>query len=43
MISNALKFTEKGGIILTAKFNDQTNNMIKITVADSGRGIKEED
>ena len=44
LLGNALKFTTKGSIKLKAKpFNHIGDRMIKISVKDSGIGIKEED
>jgi signal transduction histidine kinase/DNA-binding NarL/FixJ family response regulator/HPt (histidine-containing phosphotransfer) domain-containing protein len=40
LISNAVKFTEKGCVILDISFTDNT---IKITVSDTGIGIREDD
>jgi PAS domain S-box-containing protein len=40
LVNNALKFTEKGGITLTTR---KRNNLIQVTVKDTGPGIKEED
>jgi signal transduction histidine kinase len=40
LISNALKFTEKGSITLTAKRGTDT---IQVSVTDTGMGIKKED
>lgn len=40
LASNAVKFTFKGGVTLAA--NDETD-MLKITVADTGIGIKQEE
>jgi len=38
LIGNAIKFTEKGGIDIFAEV-DSTNNMVKISVKDTGIGI----
>ena len=44
LLGNALKFTTKGSIKIKAKpFNHIGDRMIKISVKDSGIGIKEED
>jgi signal transduction histidine kinase len=40
LIVNALKFTEKGSVIIDAKLN---NNLLQFTVKDTGIGIKPED
>lgn len=40
LIVNALKFTEKGSVIIDAKLN---NNLLQFTVTDTGIGIKPED
>ena len=40
LISNAIKFTKKGSIVLTLKTED---NSIFVSIADSGLGIAEED
>ena len=40
MISNAIKFTLKGQIVIRASVND--NQTFKITVEDTGIGIKPE-
>jgi CheY-like chemotaxis protein len=41
LLSNALKFTFKGGI--TARVQQEANYIFKITVEDTGIGIKDED
>ena len=41
LISNAIKFTFKGGIVVKASMS--TQNMLKIKVKDTGHGIKPED
>jgi len=38
LVGNALKFTEHGGITLTAEL-DSVKNFIKVLVADTGRGM----
>jgi signal transduction histidine kinase/CheY-like chemotaxis protein len=45
LISNALKFTSKGKVIIQAKTNSETEDMcfIDFAVKDNGIGIKEED
>ena len=44
LISNAIKYTEKGKIDVTAKcINNGNNCTLIVTVEDSGRGIKRED
>ncbi|MDF1534803.1 MAG: PAS domain S-box protein [Methanosarcinaceae archaeon] len=40
LLSNAIKFTEKGGITIKAK---TINNVIDISISDTGIGIKSED
>jgi PAS domain S-box-containing protein len=40
LISNSMKFTEKGGITITSK---KIENAIRVSVSDTGCGIKEED
>lgn len=40
LVNNALKFTEKGGIAITTTVG---NNFIRVTVKDTGMGIKKED
>jgi len=40
LIGNALKFTEEGGITLTAELSD--NNMVRVSVIDTGRGMSED-
>jgi len=40
LLSNAVKFTQQGGITIKIKKKDE---MIKITVRDTGIGVKEED
>jgi signal transduction histidine kinase len=42
LINNAMKFTEKGGIIVTSK-NCEDKNHLEICVKDTGSGISEED
>jgi PAS domain S-box-containing protein len=41
MVNNAVKFTEKGGITLVSSLSD--NNTIRVSVVDTGVGIKNED
>lgn len=44
LLTNALKFTEKGRIDLTIQaINEKGNDFLKIAVADTGIGIKRED
>jgi|GEM_PF-1119411 signal transduction histidine kinase len=38
LLGNAAKFTEKGGISISATI-DQTKNMVEVLVTDTGRGI----
>jgi signal transduction histidine kinase len=40
LISNAIKFTEKGNITITTKI---FSNVIEVSVEDTGTGVKEED
>ena len=40
LIGNALKFTFKGRVVVTAEFH---NELLQVDVTDSGVGIKEED
>lgn len=40
-LDNAIKFTDKGSITVRCEF--QPNNMLRISVKDTGRGIAEED
>jgi len=42
LLSNALKFTEKGGVTISAK-KASSGNMIKVCVKDTGGGIADED
>lgn len=42
LMSNAIKFTEEGGITVSCA-NNQDQNHVEICVADTGPGIKEED
>jgi signal transduction histidine kinase/CheY-like chemotaxis protein len=43
LISNAIKFTSKGSVTVSAELNHLERTFLKITVQDSGIGIKEED
>jgi len=45
LLSNAYKFTSKGGITVRAKMveNDHSKTLMEIAVSDSGIGIKKED
>jgi len=45
LLSNAVKYTEKGyvGLTITAEKQDNKQVWLKITVSDTGRGIKPED
>jgi CheY-like chemotaxis protein len=46
LLNNAIKFTEKGSIVISSsksKFDDNKPAMAKISVTDTGIGIKEED
>lgn len=40
-LSNAIKFTREGQVILKVVLEDQKHNIIKISVIDSGEGIEE--
>lgn len=40
LLDNAIKYTEKGGILVTAKSD---NNFISVSIQDSGIGISQED
>lgn len=40
LVNNAIKFTEKGGIVITSS---RGQNFIQVSVADTGPGVKEED
>ena len=42
LINNAIKFTEKGGIIISTKTKPE-ENVVLVTVEDTGRGIEEKD
>lgn len=42
LIDNAIKYTERGGIKITAAI-DKTSNMARVSVADTGLGIGEEE
>lgn len=42
LVSNALKFTEKGGIHITIKNSDRVPGMLRFSVRDTGIGIKPE-
>ncbi|VAX34899.1 hypothetical protein MNBD_UNCLBAC01-1226 [hydrothermal vent metagenome] len=42
LVSNAIKFTENGGIVILTS-NKQDSNSVEICVEDTGEGIKEED
>ena len=45
LLTNAVKYTEKGGVTLTVSYNyiDETKIYLCINVSDTGIGIKEED
>lgn len=43
LVSNALKFTFKGSILLEIKPDDMNDSMIWVSVTDTGIGIKNED
>ena len=40
LISNGIKYTEKGNVTVSSKYDD---HMIEITVSDTGKGISKED
>ncbi|MFC2062163.1 ATP-binding protein [Elusimicrobiota bacterium] len=42
LVSNAIKFTKNGGISLSSRINDETNE-VEITIEDTGPGISNED
>ncbi len=42
LVSNALKFTETGGVTVKTSF-DTEKNIVSVCVSDTGKGIKEED
>jgi len=42
LISNAIKFTQKGGILISSSTDDK-EAVIKVSVKDTGEGIKKED
>jgi PAS domain S-box-containing protein len=42
LVNNAVKFTEKGGITIQTRKNEE-ENIIQITVRDTGLGVKQED
>ncbi len=42
LINNAIKFTDKGGIVITTSC-DPKNNAVLVSIKDTGRGIKKED
>ena len=42
LISNAIKFTETGGITVSC-INCEKDNCVKISIRDTGQGIKQED
>lgn len=42
LVSNALKFTEKGGITISAEIDSDDEKMIVVTVADTSTGISPE-
>jgi len=43
LVSNALKFTQKGGILISLRFDQEDLKRLHFTVSDTGRGIKDED
>lgn len=42
LVSNALKFTKKGGITIKAAMSEFNSNSFKISVRDTGPGISDE-
>ena len=43
-LTNAVKYTEKGGVVLSASMKDlETNPTLHVDIIDSGQGIKDED
>jgi two-component system sensor histidine kinase VicK len=42
LLTNAIKFTEEGSIVVTAEINDENKNSIVVSVKDSGTGIDSE-
>ena len=42
--SNALKFTERGSVIIKARvYDSQEDQFLEVSVVDTGAGIKDED
>ena len=42
--SNALKFTERGSVIIKARvYDSQDDQFLEVSVVDTGAGIKDED
>lgn len=42
IVGNAIKFTEKGGVVITTGLDEHDKNQIVITIGDTGVGISEE-
>ncbi len=42
LVSNAFRFTEKGGITISAEIDKENENMIMVSVTDTGMGISPE-
>ena len=42
LVTNAVKFTEKGHVLIEVKLNEQDNNKIEFNVADTGIGLSED-
>lgn len=43
LVGNAVKFTEVGQIVLSVQYADKNRDMVKLTVSDTGPGIKKEE
>jgi len=41
LVTNAVKFTEKGHVLIEVKLNEQDNNKIEFNVADTGIGLSD--
>ena len=42
LVTNAVKFTEKGHVLIEVKLNEQDNNKIEFNVADTGIGLSDD-